>query len=790
MKKPGFIFSLLFFATLSVAFGQADFYTQTIRGRVFDKISQSPLPGATVIIPGTDPLIGTSTDADGNFRLEKIPVGRVDLQVSFMGYKTANLNNLMHTSGKELVLKIDLEESYITASEVVIKAEAEKEKPINKMATVSARSFSVEETSRYAGSYGDPSRMASNFAGVTLIDDSRNDIIIRGNSPLGLLWRLEGVTIPNPNHFGSLGTTGGPISILNNNLLANSDFFTGAFPAEYGNATSGVFDLQMRPGNNEKHEYNAQIGFNGFELGAEGPFNKNHNSSYLAAYRFSTLEVFHALGIDFVAGSSIPEYQDFSFKINFPTKKWGKFSAFGIMGKSNIKLYDSEKKEDEFSFGMAGTDTDYESKMGAVGISNTYFFNPDTRLKTNLSFQLAESIAAVDSIKSLDPLEKMDFYFSDFREITYSVSSHLSHKFDSRDNIAAGIICEFFDTYYVDSVFDENIFKIRTNSEGYLSLFQAYIQWQHRFSKSVTLNTGLHFQQFSLNSSLALEPRAGLAWNFLPDNTLSFAYGLTNQTQPKMNYFTRTKLPNNTFVETNRDMGFSKSHQWVLGYDYHFPGPMRIKIESYYQYLYKIPVKESLPEFSMLNEGDFFAITLEDSLVNQGTGHNYGLELTMERFLNNGYYFLFTSSLFDSKYRGYNEVLRNTAFNGNFVFNLLGGYEFRIGKNNTLSANLRSVYAGGKRYTPIDLEESVRKNRTEYDWSQAYELQYDPYFTLDVRISFNMNLKKFDQEFAIEIKNVTNHQNIFQQIYNPLTGEIKTDYQQGFFPMMFFRVRF
>jgi len=206
--------------------------------------------------------------------------------------------------------------------------------------------------------------------------------------------------------------------------------------------------------------------------------------------------------------------------------------------------------------------------------------------------------------------------------------------------------------------------------------------------------------------------------------------------------------------------------------------------------LYHIPVKESFPEFSLINEGDFFGISLEDSLVNQGVGYNYGLELTFERFLSDGYYFLFTASLFESKYRGYDGILRNTAYNGNYVFNALGGYEFKLGKHNSLGFDLRMVFAGGKRYTPIDIPESILKSRTIYDWSQAYELQYDPYFTLDLKISFKMNMKKYDQELGLDIKNLTNHKNIFQQVYNPNSGEIKTDYQQGFFPVIYFKVHF
>jgi hypothetical protein len=785
-----FLAGLLILLSSGSVFAQKDDYHQTIRGRVVDKITNSPLPGATVVIVDSDPLIGTSTDIDGYFRLENISLGRISIHVSFIGFQTAILPNLEVISGKELVLNIELEENVFTTDVVVIRAETDKDKPLNKMASVSARSFSVEEANRFAGSYGDPSRMAANFAGVFSVDDSRNDIVIRGNSPMGLLWRLDGVSIPNPNHFGALGTTGGPISILNSNLLTNSDFFTGAFPAEYGNALSGVFDLQMRNGNNEKHEFTGQIGFNGFEVGMEGPISKKHRASYLASYRYSTLRVFDALGIDFVAGSSIPDYQDLSFKIDLPTKKWGRFSLFGIGGKSKIRLYDSEKEDDEFSYGMIGTDTDFLSNMGAIGLSNVYFFNEDTRLTTNLSLQGAQSVTAVDSIRQQEPLEKFDFYRSDYKEVIYSVSANLSHKFNTKNNIQAGIIFDLYDVKYVDSVFDEHIFKVRTNASGLLGIFQTYFQWQHRFSDQLILNSGLHFQGFSLNDSRALEPRIGMSWQFRPQQSLNFGYGLMSQTQPKMNYFTRSKLPDGSFIESNRDMGFSKSHQWVLGYEYFFAGPLRFKTETYYQYLFRIPVKESFPEFSMLNEGDYFAISLQDSLLNQGSGYNYGLELTFERFLSKGYYFLVTMSLFQSKYRGYDEMVRNTAYNGNFVLNALGGYEIKMGRHNSLAFDLRTVFAGGKRYTPIDIEKSIEKGTTEYDWSRAYELQYDPYFTLDIKISFKMNMKRLYQEWALDIKNVLDHKNIFQQLYNPLTGEIKTDYQQGLFPVIFYKVRF
>src|SRR6056297_3149497 len=327
MKLNVFVVLILLFSSYAAAQSNTDKITQNIRGKIIDKDSKSPLPGATVLITSAKPVKGTSSDADGKFRFEDVPVGRKDIKVSYVGYGSKQIRYLILKSAKELVLTIELEENVQKIDEVVVKG-YRKDQPINDMAKVSARSFSIEETEKYAGSWGDPSRMAQNYAGVISAGDQRNDIIIRGNPPIGLLWRLEDINIPNPNHFGALGATGGPVSMLNNNLLTNSDFFTGAFPAEYGNALSGVFDLKMRNGNNEKREYTGQVGFNGFELGAEGPFSSENRASYLANYRYSTLSITDKLGFNLGVGA-IPEYQDLNFKVQLPWKK-GKLTIFGL----------------------------------------------------------------------------------------------------------------------------------------------------------------------------------------------------------------------------------------------------------------------------------------------------------------------------------------------------------------------------------------------------------------------------------------------------------------------------
>ncbi|MDX2443500.1 MAG: TonB-dependent receptor [Bacteroidales bacterium] len=765
-------------------------YTQSIRGNVVDAFTNSSLPGATIIIIGSNPVKGTTSGEDGSFILKDIPLGRVSLRVSYIGYNAKEYSNLIVSAGRELILKIELEEKVFQAKEVIITIDEPKDETLNKLTTVSGRSFSVQETNHFAGSLGDPARMAQNFAGVVSAGDSRNDIVIRGNSPMGLLWRMEGIEIYNPNHFGALGTTGGPVSMLNNNLLTNSDFFTGAFPSEYGNALSGVFDLRMRSGNNKKYEFVGQVGFNGFEFGAEGPFSKKSNASFFIDYRYSTLALFETLGLKTIAGSSVPDYQDLTLKIDLPTKKAGKFVLFGIGGISNIQLYDSEKDSSEFSFGLSGTDTDFGSDMGVIGLYHIFYFNPTTRLKTNFSIQGVRSTIALDSInKQLET--KKQYYRSNLGENKYNFSTHLLKKFNTKDMLVSGIIFDHFKVNYVDSVYlsDEDQFHRQNNSQGNFNLFQAYSQWKHNFSSAFNFTIGLHYQYFGLNGSQSIEPRAGFKWNIRENQSFNFGYGLHTQIQPKMIYFVETEV-DNELVFTNKNLGFTRSNQLVLGYNYLLGQNFRIQTEVYYQFLNRAPVKESLADYSILNEGANFYISLPDSLINNGTGQNYGFELTVEKFFAKNYYFLFTASLFESNYKGYNMVMHSTAFNNNFVFNILGGYEFQIGSKNRLNIDLRGVYAGGKRYIPIDEVASKEQNKEVLQWSKAYSEKYKDYFRIDLKVSFHRNSKRMDQEFAVDIQNLTNYQNIFLQTWDPGSGEVRTDYQQGFFPMFLYRIYF
>ncbi len=774
------IYFFTFWVSLSLAQGQ-----NILRGTVLDAETETPIIGAEVILLNSEPVVGDVTDLDGKFRFTNVPLGRVNIQATYLGYKPVILKNLQVVKGKQTVLRILLEEKVQTLHAVVVTARQDKTKVSNEMAMVSARSFTIEETEKYAGSLGDPSRMAANFAGVSSVADQRNDIIIRGNAPTGLLWRMEGIDIPNPNHFGSSGSTGGPVSMLNNNVLANSAFYTGAFPAQYGNALSGVFDLKMRNGNNEKHEFLGQIGFNGFELGAEGPFSKKKRASYLINARYSTLEVLQKLKLDLGTGAAIPQYKDLVFKLNIPIGKYDRFSVFGIGGLSYIELLDS--RGDDASLGFGSTDIRFGSDMGVSAANYTHYFNTHTRLKLQFSVLGSRITTTLDS---LDKERQPSFraYQSALKETRYNAGLSLHKSFNSRNHIVTGMNVKRIHLNYRDSLWLDKQYIHQFNISRSVHLVQAYGQYRHRFSDALSLTGGWYGQYLDFNGDWSIEPRAGMKWHTTAHQIFSLGAGLHSQMQILGFYFAKNKAGE----ETNKKLKMTKAAHLVASYDWNIHSDFRIKLESYYQYLYHIPVTDQQVEFSLVNIGDDYNAFAYDNMLNKGTGRNYGLELTVEKFLNKGYYFLSTISLFESKYKGYDNIERNTKFNGNFVVNLLGGYEFNIAPLGTIAVDLKTVYAGGKRYIPIDVAQSQAQHREVLDWNRAYEDRLDDYFRINARISYRLNSKNknFSQEWALDILNLTNHDNIYTRRWDAITNSIRTDYQQKFFPMFTYRIYF
>ncbi|MFT3704980.1 MAG: TonB-dependent receptor [Agriterribacter sp.] len=758
---------------------------QTVRGTINDQQSKKGLASISVTIAGT--TIGSITDSSGAFIIMHVPIGRVSIQVSHIGYEPLLLYNIVVESGKETVLNLELLEKLgITQKEVIL--QGRREKLTNRqMATVSAVEFNAEDTRRFSGSRNDIARMASNFAGVNSVNDGRNDIIIRGNSPLGLLWRLDGVDIPNPNHYGSLGATGGPVSMLNNNVIGQSAFYTGAFPAQFGNATAGVFDINLRKGNNKHREFTAQVGYNGLELGAEGPFSKKSKASYLIYYRYSIPGLLKSLGADVGTGAAVPNYQDISFKIDLPTKKAGQFTLFGIGGTSNIN-FKGELKDTSNFYNDPYHNLYNSAKMGVAGLKHTYFFNSTTSYTLTLAATGSGVITRQDSLDAERLAHKN--YREDGREWRYVLSAVVNKKLSASDRLTAGITFDQLHYSYTDSLLDsDHGFIPFLQEKNSTNLLRGYAQWQHRFTSQLTLNAGTYMQYLTLNKKFVGEGRIGVRYALNNARAFTLAYGQHSQMQSLMTYFHETRI-DEKYVQTNRTLGFTKSQHIVAGLEQALKGNWKYKMEAYAQFLSDVPVETRPTNWSALNIGAGYGDGLEDSLVNKGKGFNYGLELTVEKSFSEGYYILATASVFDSRYKGSNGLWHNTAFNGHYVLNTLAGKEWQLRGIHTIAVDMKFTAAGGKRYTPINEAASDLAGKAIYDDAHSFEERTKAYLRIDLKLTYRMNNKGFTQEFFVDFQNLTNRKNVFSQWYDNRAGKIRTQNQLGFWPNFNYRIQF
>lgn len=799
MKALTLAIFILFLFISSMALAQP---VQTIKGTIVDRQSEVPIIGATVEVLTVEPSKGGATDVDGRFAIEGVPVGRHELRVSYIGYESITVPNVLVTAGKQTVLHLGLEEAIVKMDEVVVTAEVEKDKTQNEMATVSARSFNLEEVTRFSGGRNDVARLAGNFAGVAVADDSRNDIVIRGNSPTGVLWRLNGIPIPNPNHFATLGTTGGPVSAINPNLLKTSDFLTSAFPAEYGNALAGVFDLGFRSGNRDEHEFTLQLAaFSGLEAMAEGPMSKEGNDSYLVSYRHSFVEAADAVGIP-VGTNATPNYRDLSFNLDFGNGKLGKFTVFGIGATSDIDFLGDEISEDDL-FASPDVDAYADSELGILGVRHNLIVGDNAYIRTIVSASTARSGFKQDELRSDG---EAPLRITEVEDVinTYAISSFFNKKFSPRFTLRTGFLAE---RYQLNTRVDDRENQPDLNGDGEpdwvvvrdfdggMTLSQLFAQGVYRFTDDLSFQAGVHGQHLDLNDSYALEPRLALNWQFHPKHKLNFGYGLHHQIQPlPVFFFTEEDPQTGELLRTNDDLDFTRSHHFVVGYDWSMAPSWRTKAEVYYQAIGDVPIQPFPSSFSMLNAGADFVFPEAGRLVNEGTGTNYGFELTVEKFFSKGYYGLLTASIFDSKYEGSDGIERNTAFNNGYVVNLLAGKEVKIGKDkrNALTFDMRVSRAGGRYYTPVDLEASRAAGEEVLQENAAFSKRQSPYFRLDLKFGYQLNSKKkgISQQFFIDLQNVTGNENIFDLRYNPETNEVNEVLQSGFFPDIMYRLQF
>lgn len=776
-----FVTLLLLHFSLGIALSQQP--TQTIRGLIADESSGVPLPTATVVILNIQPVMGTVADSTGIFKLTSVPVGRHDLQVTIIGYEPVFLREVLVLSGRETFLTVTMRESTTQLGEVLVKPNILKEKPLNAMSMVSARMLSVDEASRFAGGFDDPARLAASFAGVAS-NVGNNGIVVRGNSPKSLQWKMEGVEIPNPNHFADMSALGGGgLTALSVKMLANSDFFTGAFPAEYHNALSGVFDVMMRNGNNQQHEHSVQVGVIGVEASSEGPLNAVNRSSYLVNYRYSTLGLLAPL---LPANGEGVTYQDVSFKMNFPTKRLGIFKLWGIGladGSGQIAKVDSL----QWKYNQDKETQDVDQMMAAGGLSHQYFINNRAYVKTNAATTIDRLDLFTRRLSNQMVLQPANQIRNSNQ--TFVFSSFINQKLNTRHTNRTGFVATGmrYNLLLKDQTLADEPLSTIVDEQGFSTLLSAFTNSSLKLGSTLIMTLGANAQFFTLNRHYTVEPRAAIRWQMAPTQSLAIAYGLHSRLE-KLNYYFNTHSANdNTLV--NRHLDFAKAHHWVMSYDQLLSDQLHLKAELYYQHLYNVPVVSGT-SFSFINlQNDWF---FNQKLANQGLGRNYGLDLTLERYLNQGFYYLLTASLFNSEYRGGDHIWRNTRFNRYFLFNILTGKEWQVGalKQNTFGASIRLSYQGGDCYSPVDNDASQLADDVVFDESRAFSCQLPDSFTGHFTVSFRINKIHTSHEIAIKCLNATMQDEFTDFQYNHITQQVDQRRDVIFIPNLSYKVEF
>lgn len=747
------------------------YLVQTVRGVVVNADTGAALPYISVGI--TDiPEIGAITDSLGNFILNNVPIGRHSFKATSIGYHSSVINEILVTSSKEVYLEIFMKENTKELGEIVVSAYSNDDAPLNKMILVGGRMLSVEQASRYAGGLDDPARFVTAFAGVASAG-SGNGISIHGNAPHLLQWRLEGIEIPNPNHFADITTLGGGIlSSLSNKVLGNSDFLIAAFPAEYDNAISGVFDMKLRNGNNQKHEHTAQIGILGMEFASEGPINRENNSSYIASARISTTSLMSRV-MNMDLGGTF-DYSDVNFKLNFPVRNAGTFSVWGTGYFDNYKT--KLEKQDEWEYFYDRSKAKDKQYMGAGGLTHRFYFNENTLLKTIL----ASTYSKFSAEQYMHDYSNNSTLYGDLYNRTGNLvgTMSLSKKYSSAFTNTTGFTFQHM-TYKMNlekAPYEGEPLEPMSQGEGRTSLISGYTSSSVELNDKVTFNFGINGQYLTLNRNWTVEPRASVKWRKTDRISWALAYGLHSRMEKIDVYFVK-KSALGMDNKVNKNLDFIKAHHVMLSYNYKISNDINLRIEPYFQYLYDVPVIAD-SSYCVLNRDEFY---VEDALVNKGRGRNIGIDITFEKYLNKGYYYMATATLFDSRYMGGDGKWYNTKFNRNYILNILGGKEWVVGKNKNRvwSVNLRCVLQGGDRYSPIDEAATMADpdKLVQYNENKAYTNQFDPIFMFHYTVSYRINLKGKSHEFAI--KAMSTGKEYHGHSYNYKTGKIDSDRQEG-----------
>lgn len=742
-----------------------------VRGQVVDANGEQPVEGVTIQLGSNEQNLRSTTDSSGYYQLE-VPVGLYLLQAQRDGYQEVNVPDVWARSGKQEVQRIAMMTTSRSLPMFTVSNMAREQ-----LAPLGVTTFTVEQTMRTPATTFDPGRMIASFPGVAGVDDGTNHLSIRGNSPNNNSWMLDGVEIVTPNHLTNAGTnsdfpvlSGGGVNILSAQMLGTSQLVTGAAPVQYGNALGGWLDMRLRKGNTQENEWTIQAGLTGLDVSTEGRIGKSQRGSFLANYRYSTVGLLNAIGVDF--GDEAITYQDLSFHVALPIGKRGEVRVFGLGGLSS-NVFEVKPDTAEWEFDKDSNDITYTSSMGAIG----------TSIRIPISETATFSTTAI--LSETDQERKQTPYTDELIAGNTTVVGLTERKLSTMARVDGAAGTRF--RYSIGgSAMERTTITVQDNTiVGWL--IRPFLDGRYAITEKFQLQAGIGYSYYSFNGSDAIEPRASLAYAIGKGKRISLTGGLRSQ-------LPQYQIMNVYAVDgsgINTDIGLTRSRDLVLGYDHPVNDRLRFHVELYDQELTNVPIASVMLHASLIEQGgtilNGWDVPNTNNLENTGKARNRGVEFSVDHTFANDLFYRANASVFSSTYDYGNED-KDTRWNNSSLGNLVAGKEFRKTKEDrvrTWGISIRYSLAGGQRERGLTLTGTATIQQDLF-----YAEQLATYQRIDLRIYLKKDRKKRTGLWSLDLQNVAGFQNEAYHYYDQRKGELVTKYQLGLIPNLSYRVEF
>ncbi|MEI7485522.1 MAG: TonB-dependent receptor [Ignavibacteriota bacterium] len=730
-----------------------------ISGKIVDKMNQQPVIGAVIEVVGAG--LKSGSDDNGYYYLETVPTGRYSLRFTSIGYQLFVVDNVVVNSG--VITDVRAELDIIAVDEIVVEDER-----FTKPGDISSsfKNLSSQEIRTAPGGFEDVGRVVQTLPGVAYVNDGRNDLIVRGGAPSENLFIVDNAYVPNINHFGSQGATGGPVSIIDLGFIREVNFITGGFSAKYGDKLSSVLEIKQREGSRIKFMTDLNLSATGFGAVLEGPIGSQKKGSWLVSARRSYLDfIFNAAGFGFV-----PEYYSLQGKGVYDLDKRNYLTLNFISNLDKVKFNNTDEKKKQDNSVIIGSDQSgyvFGAEWKSLLSSKAYSLFNLTRTYTNFNYTGTDvngNVYFTNKSKEGETSLKGEYYLQALKtgQFTAGIEGKLV-------NFKNEIRKDTDTLYYINPETNSRYIldAVNLNDNEYTYKASAFAQWTQFFANRFKVNVGLRYDYFDyINTKGYLSPRASAQVTLLHDFYLNLSYGIFYQTPSYV------WLVSNTL---NKNLEDIRADHYVAGLEYIIMPDLKASVEVYYKKYDKYPVSTTRPYFILSNSGGSFDTQNDfglEPLVSAGTGNSRGIEFYVQKTLSNNYYFNINLSLFNAKYKSLDGIERSSDFDNKVLFTAFGGYQL---KNNwTVAGKFR--FAGGRPYTPINPVDGTLLV-SEYNSARLPD-----YYSLDIRVEKKWNFAKWTLNTYIDIQDITGKKNVTAYKWNKFTRQVETQNSIGVLP--------